>query len=161
VNVVNRLAALPIRLRLILAFAVAMAVVLAATGLFLYVRLGDSLDRTIDQSLRERADDVGALARRSDSRLAERGASIAQILDPGGSVVDSSRELGRPLLTRSEIARAQRAQIEIPGRDVPGSDEPARLLAKPSTHKEDASWSWSGRRSRSAARLWEAYSSRF
>jgi heavy metal sensor kinase len=131
VNVVSRLAAIPIRLRLTLAFAVAMAVVLAATGLFLYVRLGDSLDRTIDQSLRERADDVGALARPGDSRLAERGASLAQILDPRGSVVDSTRELGRPLLTRGEIARAQRAQIEIPSRDVPGSDEPARLLAKP------------------------------
>ena len=130
-NVVSRLAAIPIRLRLTLAFAVAMAVVLAVTGLFLYVRLGDSLDRTIDQSLRERADDVGVLARPGDSRLAERGASLAQILDPRGSVVDSTGELGRPLLTRGEIARAQRAQIEIPSRDVPGSDEPARLLAKP------------------------------
>ena len=108
-----------------------MAVVLAATGLFLYVRLGDSLDRTIDQSLRERADDVGALARPGDSRLAERGASLAQILDLRGSVVDSTRGLGRPLLTRGEIARAQRAQIEVPSRDVPGSDEPARLLATP------------------------------
>ena len=127
----SRLAAIRIRLRLTLAFAVAMAVVLAATGLFLYVRLGDSLDRTIDQSLRERTADVGALARQSDSRLAERGASIAQILDPGGSVVDSTPELGRPLLTSGEIARAQRAQIEIPSRDVPGSDEPARVLARP------------------------------
>jgi signal transduction histidine kinase len=108
-----------------------MAVVLAATSLFLYVRLGDSLDRTIDQSLRERADDVGALARQGDTRLAERGASLAQIVDRGGSVVDSTRELGRPLLTRGEIARAERTQIEVPSRDVPRSDEPARLLAKP------------------------------
>jgi two-component system, OmpR family, sensor kinase len=131
VNVVSRLAAIPIRLRLTLAFAFAMAVVLAATGLFLYVRLGDSLDRTIDQSLRARTADVGALARQSDSRLAERGASIAQILDAGGSVIASTPDLGRPLLTRGEIARAQRAQIEIRSRDVPGSDEPARLLAGP------------------------------
>jgi CHASE3 domain sensor protein len=35
---------LPIRLRLTLAFALAMAVVLSAVGAFLYVRLGDSLE---------------------------------------------------------------------------------------------------------------------
>jgi len=56
------LARLPIRLRVTLAFAVAMAVVLAATGVFLYLRLGSALDRTIDQSLRARATDVGALS---------------------------------------------------------------------------------------------------
>ena len=35
---------LPIRLRLTLAFTLVMALVLAATGLFLYVRLGNELD---------------------------------------------------------------------------------------------------------------------
>jgi heavy metal sensor kinase len=128
---VGRLAAIPIRLRLTLAFAVAMAVVLAATGLFLYLRLGVALDRTIDQSLRERASDVAALVRQGDSRLAERGASLAQILDLRGSVVDSTRELDGPLFTEAEIARAEEASIEIPSRAVPGSDEPARLLATP------------------------------
>ena len=48
------LAHVPIRLRLTLVFAVAMAVVLAAMGLFLYLRLGVALDRTIEQSLRSR-----------------------------------------------------------------------------------------------------------
>jgi signal transduction histidine kinase len=108
-----------------------MAIVLAAMGLFLYLRLGAALDRTIDQSLRERANDVGALVRQSDSRLAERGESLAQVLGPNGSIVDSTRGLDRPLLTGSEIARAQGASIEIPSRDVAGSDEPARLLARP------------------------------
>ncbi|HEY2939275.1 MAG TPA: hypothetical protein VGJ27_05650, partial [Gaiellaceae bacterium] len=64
---------MPIRLRLTLAFAVAMAAVLAATGLFLFLRVGSALDRTIDQSLRQRADDIATLVRQGDSRLAARG----------------------------------------------------------------------------------------
>ena len=130
-RLVGRFGAMPIRFRLTVAFAVAMAVVLAAMGLFLYVRLGVALDRTIDQSLRERATDVGALVRQGDSRLAERRASLAQVLDPTGAIVASTRELDRPLLTEAEISRAERASIEIPSRDVPGSDEPARLLVTP------------------------------
>jgi hypothetical protein len=63
VSVGRALAQLPVRLRLTLAFAVVMAALLPATGLFLYLRLGSALDRTIDQSLRSRADDVAALAR--------------------------------------------------------------------------------------------------
>ncbi len=124
-------AGMPVRLRLTLAFAVAMAVVLAATGLFLYLRLGAALDRTIDQSLRERATDVAALVRQGDSRLAERGEGFAQVLDSNGSIVDSTRGLGRPLLTDAETSRAEAAAIEVSSRGVPGSDEPARLLATP------------------------------
>ena len=39
---------LPIRVRLTAAFALAMVVVLAAAGLFVYVRLEDDLDESID-----------------------------------------------------------------------------------------------------------------
>ena len=46
---------LPIRLRLMLPFAVGMAVVLAGAGLFIYARLGSSMLTTVDQSLRPRA----------------------------------------------------------------------------------------------------------
>ena len=82
------LARLPIRLRLTLAFAAAMALVLAASGLFLYLRLGAALDRTIDRSLLGRAADVAALVRgagpgqswpaRADSMARSSGAA------PGG-----------------------------------------------------------------------------
>jgi signal transduction histidine kinase len=128
---VPRFAALPIRFRLTLAFALAMAVVLAATGLFLYLRVGAALDRTIDQGLRQRANDVGALVRQGDTRLGAGREGLAQVLDPSGSVVDSTRGLGRPLLDATESSRAERAPIEIGSRSVPGSDEPARLLARP------------------------------
>lgn len=127
----SRLAAMPIRLRLTLAFAVAMAVVLAATGLFLYLRLGGALDRTIDQSLRARANDVGALVRAGGSPRAAQGETLAQVLGPSGSVVDATPGLGRPLLTRAEVSRAERGPVEIRSRSIPGSDEPVRLLAEP------------------------------
>src|SRR6266511_1086775 len=123
------LARLPIRLRVTLAFAVAMAVVLAATGVFLYLRLGSALDRTIDQSLRARATDVGALVRRGDSAGKE-GEGITQVLDPSGAVLAATPGLGRPLLTTEEISRARRGPLSVE-RPIPNSDESARILATP------------------------------
>src|SRR5438270_12390362 len=52
---------LPIRIRLTLAFTLVIAGLLAATGLFLYLRLGSALGRALDQGLRTRAADVAAL----------------------------------------------------------------------------------------------------
>ena len=54
---------LPIRLKLTLAFAGVMAMVLAATGLLVYLRLDSELDATLDNGLRSRASDVGTLVR--------------------------------------------------------------------------------------------------
>src|SRR3954470_1444558 len=108
-----------------------MALLLAAIGAFLFVRLEAALDRTIDQGLRERSRDVGALVRRGNAELAQPGEGFAQVLDPRGSVVESTPRLGRSLLTRRELSRATLGPIEIAQRAVPGSDEPARLLATP------------------------------
>jgi signal transduction histidine kinase len=58
---------LPIRLRLTLAFAVAMAVVLAATGAFVYFRLESSLDSGVNENLEARLVDASALARRGQT----------------------------------------------------------------------------------------------
>ena len=134
------LARVPIRLRLTLAFAIAMAVVLVATGLFLYLRLEAALDRTIDQSLRGRADDVAALVRASGSGLREEGGSrlvdqeenVAQVLDPDGVILDSTPGVGgHRLLTDPQLARAAQATIMVDRPFFPGSDDPLRLLATP------------------------------
>ena len=58
---------LPIRARLTLAFAVAMAVVLAATGAFVYLRLQSSLDEGIEEALDARLADAVALARTGET----------------------------------------------------------------------------------------------
>jgi hypothetical protein len=52
---------IPIRLRVAAAFAIAIAVVLAASGWYLYTSLGDHLSNALDRELRVRADDLTAV----------------------------------------------------------------------------------------------------
>jgi signal transduction histidine kinase len=132
---VNRI---PIRLRLTIVFTLAMAVVLAAAAWFLYLRLGSDLASGIDQSLRSRGQDVGALVRdgaslrTTGSPLIERGESFAQLLGPGGRLLDSSGSLGsRRLLSSAEIAQARGGPIFLDRPSVPGLNDPSRLLAVP------------------------------
>jgi two-component system OmpR family sensor kinase len=126
---------MPIRIRLTLAFVLAMALVLAAVGLFLYVRVGSALDRTIDQGLRGRAADVAALVQQADEGLREAGSlrgadnGFAQVVGPQGTVADSTPGLAdRPLLANSQLARARRGQTFFE-RTI--GDEHVRLLAIP------------------------------
>jgi heavy metal sensor kinase len=136
---------LPVRIRVTLAFAAVMAVVLAATGLFLYVRLGAELDATIEQGLRSRAFDVSALIQQADSglaqsggsRLTEGGENLAQILDGSGRIVDSTPAVrSRPLLTGGELSRAHRETITVDRAVLPGEPDLVRLLATP-VHAQD------------------------
>jgi signal transduction histidine kinase len=129
---------LPIRLRLTVAFALAMAVVLAASGVFLYVRLSSHLAVSLDRVLQVRSQDLAALvtdpraslARDSGSRLVERGESYAQLIAPGGRVLDATEPLGRvSLLTSGELRAARRAPVYLDRPPVPGLDEGSRLLA--------------------------------
>jgi len=123
---------LPIRLRLTLAFAAAMAVLLTAVGAFLYIQLGRSLTRSLDQGLRARGADIAALVGQSDSGLREAPgpgraeANLAQVLDLGGRVVDATRGADRrPLLSPGQLARASRSALFV---DRNGEE---RLLASP------------------------------
>lgn len=118
-----------LRLRLTLGFVLAMALLLAAAGTFLYVRLGSALDEQIDLALRTRADDVAALVRGGSAlggaRLAESDESFAQVLGPAGEVRDATRGVGTsPLLTRDELRRARRETVVVEHGGV-------RLLATP------------------------------
>jgi two-component system OmpR family sensor kinase len=131
---------LPIRVRVTAAFAAAMALVLAATGLFVYVRLESHLSRALEQQLRVRASDLTALvaergqplATDRSSRFVEPGESYAQLLDTRGRVVDATPPLGRTsLLTEAELAAARGETIFADRGSVPGLDEPSRLLATP------------------------------
>ena len=129
----------PIRLRVAGAFAVAMAVVLAATSWFLYVRLGDDLSSALDRDLRLRAQDLTALVHDPRSSLAaagsglvESGESYAQLVDERGRVLEATRQLGKSsLISAAELARARRETFTAARESVPGLDEPSRLLATP------------------------------
>src|SRR6266550_6741835 len=125
---------LPIRIRVTAAMALAMAVVLAATGWFLYARLESHIRTELDTSLQVRADDIAALVREGGSLapsgrgLIEPGESFAQLLSRDGRVLDATRPLRSAALVNAAAIR--RPTYE--NRDsVPGLNDPARLLATP------------------------------
>jgi two-component system OmpR family sensor kinase len=124
---------LPIRLRLTAAFALAMAVVLAATAVLLYLRLGAELERTIDDGLQRRAQDVTALVDRTGS-FADVSSEddFVQLLARDGRVIDATAQArDATLLTNAELARAANGPIFVDA-TVDG-DDPARLIALPMT----------------------------
>ena len=128
----------PIRLRVTAAFAVVMALVLAASGWFLYARLSSHLATQLRQELQVRAQDLSALVRgggslASDarSRLVEHGESYAQLVDRG-RVVDATPPLGgKPVLSPAQLAAAAHEPQYVGLGPVPGLNEPSRVLATP------------------------------
>jgi two-component system OmpR family sensor kinase len=120
---------IPIRLRLTLAFALVMGVVLAALGLLLYALMESSLDNAIDRNLSGRAGDVEALVRHGGIGLPS-GITFAQVLSADAEIVDSTPEFSDPLVSPVDVARARDGEFSV-DRSVPGSDELARLLVVP------------------------------
>lgn len=122
-----------------------MAIVLAATALFLYVRLESALDRTLNAGLRSRAQDVASLVRQSDSGLSEgkstglleRGESYAQVLTLSGEVIDKTSQLGsETLLSDAQLERARRGPFFVDRGPIGGTDSPSRILALPVSAQE-------------------------
>jgi signal transduction histidine kinase len=129
---------LPIRLRLTLVFTLAMAVVLAAMGIFVYSLVGSDLSAALDRELRSRAQDLSALVERNGSLertgspFIEHGEAFAELLAPDGSVLDATPTIGSfRLLDDAELERAASAPTFVNRESVPGLDEPARMLAVP------------------------------
>jgi signal transduction histidine kinase len=107
---------LPVRPKLTLAFTIAIAAVLTATALFLYLRLRTELDNRIDQSLVARLELVsnrlqngggGARALTRAVTRGEEGTGFVQIVLPGSRTVVGAREgLGdEPVLDRPDLRR--------------------------------------------------------
>jgi signal transduction histidine kinase len=123
---------LSLRVRLTVAFVLVMALLLAAAGTFLYVRLGSALDEQINSALRTRADDIAALVRGpggglgQSRRLAESDEGFAQVIGPNGAVEDSTAGIRARLLTAGEVARARRDTLMLERESPRG-----RLLATP------------------------------
>jgi heavy metal sensor kinase len=132
------LSRLPIRVRLTLTFAAVMAVVLVGTGLFVYLRLSSSLNHTLNQDLRARVDDVSALVRHQTAGGGDLGDlaggdTPGQVLAADGHVLRGSPQLGQtPLLTSSQLRRAEQNSLFADRATIPGFDEGRwRLLARP------------------------------
>jgi two-component system, OmpR family, sensor kinase len=116
-----------------------MALVLGATGVFVYLRFANELDATINSGLRSRAADVAALVRQAGSglragkqSLVGRNESFAEVLDAGGGVTDSSLAIGHHvLLAPAELRRALRGPVYLNRGPLPGLKDESRLLAVP------------------------------
>jgi signal transduction histidine kinase len=133
---------LTVRWRLTAAFAAVMAVVLTATGLFVYQRQASNLDQAIDRSLHARAGDVAALAQQSDTGLADarrsgaNRAQLAQLINASGRVIDRTPGLtATPLLGPAAIGAASRGATVMLDARLAG-DRPVRLLAQ-AVHAQD------------------------
>ena len=136
---------LPIRVRVTLVFCGVMAVVLAGTGLFLYLRLETQLNRDVDRQLHSRAEQLTALIHASDaaglgesvrSVLARQRDSFAQIVTPSGRLFDPGAQRGRPVLAGAELEQARRGTI-LERSNLPGlGDDPVRLEASPVRQEE-------------------------
>ncbi len=99
----------PIRTRLTVVFAVLNAIVLGATGLFLYLRFETDLLRNVDAGLRLRADTLIGSGGPSDFHLGSRDRAIdpdmafVQRIGPQGRVLESSEVLTEPLLSAGQL----------------------------------------------------------
>jgi two-component system OmpR family sensor kinase len=125
---------LPIRLRLTLAFAFAMAAVLAAIGLFLYVRVDSTLVASVDRSLRGQVDEsLPRLATEPDlvDQDARAGSTVAELVDAHGHVVRSTPAGLSPLLDPADASRVLTRQTVLRDARLPGLRHEWRLLAVP------------------------------
>ncbi|HET7928459.1 MAG TPA: ATP-binding protein [Actinomycetota bacterium] len=120
-----------LRTRVTLVSAALMAVVLAATGVFVYLRVQTELRRTVDETLRSRAD-AGLLVVRETGSLPpdQPDDAFAQLIGPDGSVdVSSTSIAGATALAPGDLRAptfTEREALTIEGEVVP-----ARILAVP------------------------------
>ncbi len=125
---------LPIRVRLTLPFALAMAAVLVAVGAFVYLRVGSTLLGTVDEGLAAQATEAESRLEDDEAPLLDRdaidSASVAQQLSADGKVLRSS-VAGLPALvdarTRGMALAGRTVRISGP---APGLNGEWRLQAE-------------------------------
>ncbi|MBA3787512.1 MAG: HAMP domain-containing protein [Actinobacteria bacterium] len=126
---------LPIRLRLTLGFTLAMALLLAATSVFLYFRLAATLDETVEDALEARADELVPLLAQGELRLSgafdEEDRFIQVLAGPGAARAATPGVGLEPVLSSAELERVRAGPIFVERESVRGIDGSARLLATP------------------------------
>jgi signal transduction histidine kinase len=132
---------IPIRVRLTLAFSVAMAIVLAGMALLIYVRVGGALLSSVDQTLHSQAAEVQVRSD-SDRRLVDPdvtgGTTLAEIVGPTGRILRAT-PAGLPLMlsardaTRAAGGRTLLSSVQL---RTPSGDW--RVLALPLSQSGNA-----------------------
>ena len=121
---------LPIRVRLTATFAVAMVLVLAGAGLFVYLRLKSDLNESVTAGLSARATAVLAEGSASAGAAGDQEEGFAELLGPGGAVLDRSGGLRGKALSTAELQQAQRGERVLVERRLPGIEGTTRVLAR-------------------------------
>jgi heavy metal sensor kinase len=119
---------LSVRIRLTLAFAVAMAVVLGALGAFLYVRVDGTLQEQFEDSLKQRSDILVTLVGNrghnvtaAEIALADDEEGVAQVLEADGSIIASSRSVrNEALVSAEDLARTRADRRFFVRREIRG-----------------------------------------
>ena len=115
------------------------AVVLAATGFFVYSQFEHEAKTTVDSGLRSRAGELSAVLRQTGSGLVTGplhlvGASggFSEVLEPTGEVIASSPGVGTlGLLEPAQVKAASKGPVYLDGGPLPGTEAGVRLLAMP------------------------------
>jgi two-component system OmpR family sensor kinase len=122
-----------LRLRLTLAFAIAMTLVLAAMGFVVYRQLGRALLSSVDQNLRHQAAEA-AFRATGDRPLVDpdagEGGTLAQLIDARGRVVRSTPIGMKPLVGPSRLGRIHSGATLFRVESIPGRKGEWRLLAE-------------------------------
>jgi signal transduction histidine kinase len=130
---------LPIRVRVTLAFAVAMAVVLAALGVFVYLGVGGALLASLDQTLGAQAIEA-SVRTHGEHALVDpdvgSGTTLAQLLDADGTLVRSTPPGLAPLLPATEVRHVVRSGRLLRSVSLTRPSGEWRLLALPTKDAE-------------------------
>jgi signal transduction histidine kinase len=119
---------LPIRVRLTLGFAAAMAVVLTAVGLFVYQRVARELLGTVDQTLVGQVKEESSVGR-VDTDTGS-GPTLAQLFDTQGQISHSQPPRQPPLVGPQVLAEAAGGPVWLTTK-LPGRKGEWRVLAEP------------------------------
>ena len=125
---------LPIRVRLTLPFALVMAIALAATGFFIYRRVGSTLLSSVDQSLRGQAVEAVGRAEHGHGVLdrdAAGGPSVGQLVTADGQVRNSTSQRLPALVTGPALRQVLGGRTLLRTGEIHGLEGDWRILAAP------------------------------
>ena len=122
-----------IRLRLTASFAVAMVLLMAAAGVFSYLRLRADLDESLTAGLAARTSTIASTGAVSAGAAGDAEESFAQRLSTDGEVIEHAGRVRSVVLEPGELRRAARGEHVLVERRVPGIEGTARVLARPGT----------------------------
>lgn len=134
---------LPLRVRLVAGFSVAMFVLLTAAGVFVYWRVEYALDRGLDTELAQATSVIAPLVSADGNVTSPEAAEATglawQVLDADGAVLDSGGPAPqKPLLRTSQLdtlGGSAHRTFDV-GSLLPVSDEPYRVRVSPLADQE-------------------------